>query len=87
MKEKIILTTEIEDVEANVNFMGLGKTTPCAGRNSDKLIGITSHNIAKHKTETVAGENIHPKNYHQWPASSSMVQASKSSTTQSDAII
>lgn len=31
MKEKIILTTEIEDVEANVNFMGLGKTTPCAG--------------------------------------------------------
>lgn len=31
MKEKIILTTEIEDIEANVNFMGLGKTTPCAG--------------------------------------------------------
>lgn len=26
-----MLTTEIEGVEANVNFMGLGKTTPCAG--------------------------------------------------------
>lgn len=42
-----MLTTEIEDVEANVNFMGLGKTTLCA--ESRKLrtlcLIILNHNI------------------------------------------
>lgn len=43
-----MLTTEIEDVEANVNFMGLGKTTPCAGSKKLRTLCLSYNFKSQH---------------------------------------